>query len=635
MELNEKADDVIDVSNRQSHAAATDNAANAPEGERPVANDADETQDGVRAIEAISMVWSKWGLIAAYFGIFLMAFTTSLEGQVTYSVVAFATSSFSSHSLIATVYVIQGVVNAVIKPPMAKIADVFGRLEAFTFCVVLYVLGYIQMAASANVQTFAAAQIFYSAGSTGLQILQQIIIADTSDMLNRALFSSLPDVPFLVTTWIGSIIGGAIVASSTWRWAYGIWAIILPVTFLPLALTLFLNGRRAKRLGLQPARRNFVGAGGPLAILVKVWNSLDVGGILLLSASFSLILIPLTLTKTTPGGWHSATIIALIVVGGVLLVIFPIWEGSKKLAQHPLIPLELLKSRTFCAGCGVGFFYFFVFYLSVQPYFYSYLLVVQRQSIAAAGHITQTFSFTSTVTSIVVSLLIKYTRRYKYFVTAGSLVYLLGVGLMIRYRTMDTTVGSLVGTQIAVGIGGGMLVVPAQLGVQAASSHQQVAAATAVFLTVVEIGGAVGSAVSGAVWTQLIPAKLATYLPADVGAAEAHDIFGNVAIASNYTMYPAGSPTRVAINRSYQETMKVLLTIAVALCAPLVLLSFFMRDYKLDAVDQRVKGKVIGGDVGVGAGAHGSGKENEKEDEKENEKESEKAVDVDVGESHN
>ncbi|TGJ85622.1 hypothetical protein E0Z10_g3149 [Xylaria hypoxylon] len=565
--------------------------------ERPVSNGSEETQDGVKAIEAISMAWSKWGLIAAYIGIFLMAFTTSLEGQVTYSVVAFATSSFSSHSLIATVYVIQGVVNAVIKPPMAKIADVFGRLEAFIFCIVLYVLGYIQMAASANVQTFAAAQIFYSAGSTGLQILQQVFIADTSDMSNRALFSSLPDTPFLVTTWIGSIIGGAIVASSTWRWAYGIWAIILPVVFLPLALTLFLNGRRAKRMGLRPERRSFI-EGGPLTVVAKLWNQLDIGGIILLSASFALLLIPLTLTKTTPGGWQSPTIIALIVVGGVLLIVFPLWESSKKLAPHPLIPLELLKSRTFCAGCAIGFFYFLVFYLSVQPYFYSYLLVVQRQSIPAAGHITQVFSFASTVTSIVVSLLIKYTRHYKYFVTSGSLIYLLGVGLMIRYRTEDASVGSLVGTQIAVGIGGGMLNVPAQLGVQASASHQQVAAATAVFLTLVELGGAVGAAISGAVWTQLIPSKLSQYLPAEL-VSQAHTIFGSVAVASDYITYPPGSPARMAINRSYQETMHVLLMIAVVLCAPLVLLSFFMRNYKLDAVKQGVKGKVIGGNADV------------------------------------
>ncbi|KAJ3571598.1 hypothetical protein NPX13_g5320 [Xylaria arbuscula] len=335
-----------------------------PDVERPASSGTEETQEGVRAMEAISMAWSKWGLIAAYFSIFLMAFTTSLEGQVTYNLTAFATSSFSSHSLIATVYVIQGVVNAVIKPPMAKIADVFGRLEAFTICIVLYVLGYIQQASSKNVQTFAAAQIFYSAGFTGLQILQQIFIADTSDLPNRALFSSLPDTPFLVTTWIGSIIASAIVSTSTWRWGYGIWAIILPVTFLPLALTLFLNSRRAKRMGLQRPKRKFVkgGDGKPLAVITSfvtnLWNELDIGGIILLSASFALILIPLTLTKSAPGGWQSPTIIALIVVGGVLLIAFPLWESSKKLAPHPLIPLELLKSRTFCAGCGIAFFYF-------------------------------------------------------------------------------------------------------------------------------------------------------------------------------------------------------------------------------------------------------------------------------------
>jgi hypothetical protein len=95
---------------------------------------------------------------------------------------------------------------AVIKPPMAKIANVFGRLEAFTISVFLYILGYIQMAGSQNVETFASAQIFYSAGFTGLLILQQIFIADTSDLTWRALLSSLPDVPFLVTVWLGPLI---------------------------------------------------------------------------------------------------------------------------------------------------------------------------------------------------------------------------------------------------------------------------------------------------------------------------------------------------------------------------------------------------------------------------------------------
>ncbi|KAL8676170.1 MAG: hypothetical protein Q9186_007288 [Xanthomendoza sp. 1 TL-2023] len=547
-----------------------------------------DAQHGVKNIEAISQTWTKWSLITAYVGIFLLAFFTSLESQTTINLTVYATSAFSTHSLVATVLVVQGVVNAVIKPPMAKIANAFGRLEAFSISIFLYVIGYIQMAASDSVKTFAAAQIFYSAGGTGIQILQQIFIADTSDLLNRALCSSLPDVPFLITVWVGAPLASDLLSHTTWRWGYGIWTMVLPVCFLPLALALFLNMRNAKKLNRLPpspwAGQSFVGGAKSL------WFELDIGGLLLLSAAFALILIPCTLAQRAKGGWSNGSMIAMVVIGALCLVAFPVWECSKKLAPRPIIPPRLLKSRTVVAGCAIAFFYFAVFYTSVQPYFYSYLQVVQNDSITAAGHITQTFSFTSTVASILTGLAIKFSRHYKYFIIGGCAIYLLGIGLMIRYRREGSTTGQIVGTQIAVGIGGGMLNVPAQLGVQASVSHSDVAAATAVFLTILEIGGAVGSAISGSVWTKNIPTKLALYLPPEA-QADAILIFGNLTLAKSY---PMGEPTRNAINRSYQETMNILLIIAVCLAIPLFPLSLVMKNYKLDQVDQNVKGVVIG-----------------------------------------
>ena len=207
--------------------------------------------------------------------------------------------------------------------------------------------------------------------------------------------------------------------------------------------------------------------------------------------------------------------------------------------------------------------------------------MVQNDSITAAGHITQTFSFTSTVSSVVIGLVIKYTSHYKYYITAGAAIYLMGVGLMIRYRVQGSSTAQIVGTQIAVGIGGGMVNVPAQLGVQASVSHGEVAAATAIFLTIVEIGGAVGSAISGAVWTDKIPQKLSLYLP-DNAKADATLIFGNITLAQSN---PVGSPERIAINRSYQETMNILLIISVCLAVPLLPLSLVMKNYKLNKVN--------------------------------------------------
>lgn len=230
------------------------------------------------------------------------------------------------------------------------------------------------------------------------------------------------------------------------------------------------------------------------------------------------------------------------------------------------------------------------YYLSLQPYFYSYLMVARNTGSVAAGHITLTFSFAATVSSIVISLVIKYTKHYKYYMIGGILIYMLGVGLMLRYRNIDSSNAQVIWTQIIVGIGGGMLNVPAQLGVQAASLHQEVAAATALFLTIVSIGGAVGSAVSGAIWSHNIQNKLMLYLP-EAAKVNMTMIYGSAVMA---TSYPIGSPERTAIIRSYDETMRILLVVAVCVCIPMLPAGLCMANYKLDKVDQRVEGVVFG-----------------------------------------
>ncbi|KAL2188450.1 MFS general substrate transporter [Thermothelomyces heterothallicus CBS 203.75] len=561
-----------------------------------------DVQDGVRRIEAVARTWSRWGLMVAYTSIFLMAFTISLEGQVTYSLAAFAVSSFNNHSLLSTVYVVQGVVNAVIKPPMAKLADVFGRLEAFCMSIVLCVLGYIQMAASQNVQTYASAQIFYSAGSTGLQILQQVFIADTSDFLNRALFSSLPDSPFLVTVWIGPAIAAAILAHSTWRVGYAIWAVILPVAFLPLALSLFLNVRKAERMGLLSKKQPRAAAAAPAAAdgetpraaAKRLFRDLDVGGTLLLSGGLSLILIPLTLISRSPSGWHDPKLLLMILTGIVLLVLFPFWEAR---APHPLLPLQLLRSRTFCAGCALGFFYFAVFYIAVQPYFYSYLLVALNLPVSQAGPITQTFSFASTIAALVASLLIRRMSvpRPRPFILAGAAVYTVAITILLHTRTRAASVISLFAAQTGLGAGAGLMHVATQLVVQRAATdvaaghphhrrhghapqQRHVGVATAAFLTLVQVGAAVGAAVSGAVWGRLVPGKLRTYLPEEA-KGEANRIYSSVVVACSYAW---GSPEREAIARSYQETITVLLWVALVVCGPVLAMASLVRDLRLD-----------------------------------------------------
>lgn len=304
-----------------------------------------------------------------------MAIVTSLEGQVTSPLLPIVTSSFEQHSLVSTIYVVRGVVFAVIKPPMAKLADVFGRLEAFSLSVGLFVLGYIQMAASNNAQIFVSAQIFYSAGSSGLLLLEQIFIADTSDLPYRALCSTLPDLPFLVTIWIGAELEQHIPdTSGSWRWAFAVWTIILPAAFLPLAISLSKSARAARNVGLAPTSYTSL-KGNFVNVLQSLWGDLDIGGILLLTSGFTLILIPCTIAETTNNGWDNRGVVAMVTIGAIFLIVFPFWEMSSSfarrrkargkpvgilasLAPFPLIPLHLLKKTTFAAGSFLAVFYF-------------------------------------------------------------------------------------------------------------------------------------------------------------------------------------------------------------------------------------------------------------------------------------
>ena len=481
---------------------------------------------------------------------------------------------------------------------MAKIADVFGRLEAFSISVILLVLGYVQMAASQNVETYASAQIFYSAGSTGLQILQQVFIADTSDFVNRALFSSLPDSPFLVTVWIGPAIAAAFLDRSTWRWGYGIWAVILPVAFFPLALSLLLNGRKAARMGLLKKHRHGGGDDDDdepvLQTARRLFYDLDVVGTFLFSAGLALILIPLTLVSRSPSGWHDRGILGMIATGAALLVIFPFWESRPRLAPHPLLPLDLLRSRTFCAGCGLGFLWFMIFYIAVQPYFYSYLLVALDLPVSRAGPITQTFSFASTIAALTASLLIRRAAtapRPRPYILTGAVLYAIAIAVLLHTRTRGVSLLVLFAAQAGLGAGAGLMHVATQLAVQAScgSHHAHVGVATAAFLTFVEVGAACGSALSGAVWGRLVPAKLVAYLP-EAAKGEAHKIYASVVEARRYAW---GSPEREAIARAYQETITVLLWVALAVCLPLLVTAWMVRDERLDECGE-VAGLVIG-----------------------------------------
>ncbi|KAG6830481.1 hypothetical protein H0H92_000488 [Tricholoma furcatifolium] len=504
---------------------------------------------GVKTVEATHKVYGKYSKWFLFIGLGLAAYIYSLDGQTTYTYLSYAASEFEDHTLISTIQVAQSMINpsnaflvAVGKPVIAKIADVTSRGIAYT------IVRYIVIASAKNIETVAGGIILYAIGYTGLQLLTQIIIADITTLKWRGLVSSLISLPFIVNAFIGANVSASIIAHAGWRWGYGMFAILIPVSLFPLIITLLWAENKARKLGIAPKGKTT--AKGMVSKVLRSANKLDIPGLILIGTSVALILLPLTLSSTAKGGWHNASMIAMVVIGCVLVPAIAIYEF--RFARYPVIPHRFAANRSVVIASAVGAF---------------------------------DFTVALTIFGILAGILMRYMRRFKWILVVGLAIRLLGVRLMIHSRGADGSDAEIVWTQILQGLGGGFASVTAQVGAQAAVPHADVAMVTAVVLLITEIGGAIGSAIAGAIWSNLMPGRLVAHLPG-VSQDEIDALFASITTVLDYDR---GTPIREGVIAAYSDVMKVMTIVATVIAIIPLALAFLMPNWylgdKQNAVD--------------------------------------------------
>ncbi|KAG7094623.1 hypothetical protein E1B28_005447 [Marasmius oreades] len=141
---------------------------------------------------------------------------------------------------------------------------------------------------------------------------------------------------------------------------------------------------------------------------------------------------------------------------------------------------------------------------------------------------------------------------------------------MIHSRGAQGSTAEVVWTQILQGIGGGIAAITSQVGAQASVPHVDVAMVTAVVkLLFREVGGAVGNAISGAIWTnQTVPDRLAVHLPT-LNETERAQIFSSISLIRD--TYP----------EAYSDVMKSLLITATCISILPLVLSLAMPGWHL------------------------------------------------------
>jgi hypothetical protein len=308
-------------------------------------------------------------------------------------------------------------------------------------------------------------------------------------------------------------------------------------------------------------------------------------GVLLFSSGFTIFLLPFTLASRAPNGWSTGYIIAMIVVGFVLLVLFALQQIF--LAPVPFLKGEFLLNRTVIGACLIDMTYQASYYCW-NSYFTSFLQVVKNLTIAEAGYVNSTFQVVSGVLLFIVGYAIRRTGRFRWTFFIAVPIYIFALGLMIHFRRPDGGIGYIVMCEIFISIGGSIFILCMQLAVLAAVDHQHVAAALAVLFVSGTIGGAVGNAISGAIWTNTFLPALGRFLP-ESALPDIVSIYGQLPVQLSY---PVGSPERLAIQQAYGYAQTRMLAAGTGLMSLSFIWMFLIRDINVKEMKQ-TKGVVF------------------------------------------
>ncbi|UKZ75674.1 hypothetical protein TrVFT333_003364 [Trichoderma virens FT-333] len=541
---------------------------------------------GVARMEAISAQLSPMERFWIFSGIFLIGYAYGLESQVRSTYMPYATSSFSLHSYLATINLLRSVVAVAIQPTAAKIADVFGRFEVVAASTLFYVVGMLIESTSDSVYAFCAGTITYQVGYTCIVLMLEILVADFSSMRARVFFSYIPALPFVINTWISGSITSAVLRITTWRWGIGMWCIIYPVASLPLLITLYSIDRRTVH-GLRK-KSEFGDAYGSLDNLrkwsVRLFDQVDAIGLLTLVTAFSLVLTPLTIAGGTVSHWRNPQVVIPLVIGLFFVPAFVLWE--KNGARNPLVPFHLLKDRGVWAALAVRSLLNFAWYVQGN-YLYTVLIVAFDFPIESATRILSFFSFFGVVSGVAVGLVIYRFRRLKHIIVIGTVLFMIALGVLIKFPGGATAASrtGLIGGQILLGLSSGLFAYPTQASIQASASRDHVAILTGLYLSFYNVGSALGTCLSGAIWTQTLYPTLEASLAFQPNATLARAIYENP--FQIVSQYPVGTEIRAAIIHSYQSIQQILCITGLCICLPMIAFALALRNPKLS--DQQVQ----------------------------------------------
>jgi predicted MFS family arabinose efflux permease len=207
--------------------------------------------------------------------------------------------------------------------------------------------------------------------------------------------------------------------------------------------------------------------------------------------------------------WTSVQLWFTLALGAICIVGF-IYE--ERVAAEPILPLELFRQRTFLLSSAIGFIVGVSLFGSIT-FLPMYLQVVKNATPSQAGMQMLPIMGGVLLMSIISGRLISRIGKYRMFPIVGTLLVGIGMALLATLQ-LDTPIRFMYLYMGLVGGGLGMVMQVLILAVQNTVEFKHLGTATSGATLFRSIGGSVGVAAFGAIFSANLATRLQTSLPA-------------------------------------------------------------------------------------------------------------------------
>ena len=377
-------------------------------------------------------------------------------------------------SWIVTAYMLA---STIVVPLYGKFGDLFGRKTVLQISVLLFLAGSALCGLAQNMEQLILTRALQGLGGGGLMVVSMAAVADVIPAQDRGKYQGLFGGVFGLATVIGPLLGGFIVQHTSWRW---IFYINLPLGLFALLVINAVFKADNKR---KPHEIDYPGA-----------------------VCLSMALVGITLF-TSEGGtlraW-SDPVLWCILAFGVVGVIGFIYEERR--AWEPIIPLSLFRNRSFSLASLMALIVGMSLFGSVT-FLPLYMQVVKGSTPTEAGLQLLPLMGGLLVTSIASGRIISRTGKYRLFPIAGTLLASIGMALMTTL-TLDAALWHIYLFACVLGMGMGMVMQVLVLAVQNSVTPDRIGVATSSVTLFRSVGGSLGVALFGAVFSQVLQSGL-------------------------------------------------------------------------------------------------------------------------------